>query len=116
VSHGAFPATCARPASRMHFHEAYNSCFFYSVFIIALFVLVLWREFNCVKIPQGEINKSANRSGNLRAKGGVVVTPSVFNLRSSCEHQIQFFTQFRCLLLHLNKTIFLRGRLISSKV
>jgi hypothetical protein len=31
VSHGAFPATCARPASRMHFHEAYNSCSFYSV-------------------------------------------------------------------------------------
>jgi hypothetical protein len=30
VSHGAFPATCARPASRMHFHEAYNSCSFYS--------------------------------------------------------------------------------------
>ncbi len=25
-SHGAFPATWARPASRMHFHEAYYSC------------------------------------------------------------------------------------------
>jgi hypothetical protein len=32
VSHGAFPATCARPASRMHFHEAYNSCSFYSAY------------------------------------------------------------------------------------
>ena len=31
-SHGAFPATCARPASRMHFHEAYYLCSFYSVF------------------------------------------------------------------------------------
>jgi hypothetical protein len=27
-SHGAFPATCARPASRMHFHEAYYLCSF----------------------------------------------------------------------------------------
>jgi hypothetical protein len=25
-------------------------------------------ELNCVKIPQGEANKSANRCGNLRAK------------------------------------------------
>jgi hypothetical protein len=42
------------------------------IFIIALFVIALWREFNCVKIPQGEANKSANRWGNLRAKGGVL--------------------------------------------
>jgi hypothetical protein len=27
-SHGAFPATCARSASRMHFHEAYYLCSF----------------------------------------------------------------------------------------
>jgi hypothetical protein len=47
------------------------------IFIIALFVVVLWREFNCVKIPQGEANKSAKRWGNLRAKCGVV-PPSVY--------------------------------------
>ncbi len=45
----------------------------------ALFVIVLWREFNCVKIPQGEANKSGNRWGNLRAEGGVVPT-SVLHL------------------------------------
>jgi hypothetical protein len=61
------------------------------IFIIVYFVIVLWRELNCVKIPQGEANKSANRWGNLRAKGGVVPS-SVFNLPHSCEHQIQFFT------------------------
>ncbi len=59
----------------------------YTIFIIALFVIVLWREFNCAKIPQGEANKSANRWGDLRAKGGVM-PPSVFNWPSSCEHQI----------------------------
>jgi hypothetical protein len=48
------------------------------LFIIVLFIIVLWRELNCVKIPQGEVNKSANRWGNLRAKGGVVVPPSVY--------------------------------------
>jgi hypothetical protein len=31
------------------------------IFIIVQFVIVLWRELNCVKIPQGEANKSANR-------------------------------------------------------
>ncbi len=57
-------------------------------FIIALFVIVLWREFNWVlKIPRGEANKSANRWGNIRAKGGVV-PPSVLLLPSSCAHQI----------------------------
>jgi hypothetical protein len=35
------------------------------LFIIALFVMVLWREFICVKIPQGEANKSANRYGEF---------------------------------------------------
>jgi hypothetical protein len=39
------------------------------IFIIAVYVIVLWREFYCVKIPQSEANKSANRWGNLRAKG-----------------------------------------------
>jgi hypothetical protein len=47
------------------------------IFIIIQFVIVLWRELNCVKIPQCEANKSANRWGNLRAKGGVV-PPSVY--------------------------------------
>jgi hypothetical protein len=48
------------------------------IFIFVQFVIVLWRELNCVKIPQGEANKSANRWGVLRAKGGVV-PPSVFH-------------------------------------
>jgi hypothetical protein len=43
------------------------------IFIILLFIIVLWRDLNCVKIPQGQANKSANRWGNLRAKGGVVL-------------------------------------------
>jgi hypothetical protein len=29
-SHGTFPATCARPASKMHFYKAYYSCSYYS--------------------------------------------------------------------------------------
>jgi len=37
------------------------------IFIIALFVIVLWREFNCVKIPQGEANKSAKIAGVIYA-------------------------------------------------
>ncbi len=49
----------------------------YTVFIIVQFVIVLKRELNCVKIPQGETNKSANRWDNLRAKGGEV-PPSVY--------------------------------------
>jgi hypothetical protein len=47
------------------------------IFIIVLFFIVLWRELNCIKIPQGEADKSANLWGNLRAKGGVV-PPSVY--------------------------------------
>ncbi len=31
------------------------------IFIIVLFVTVLWRELNCVKIPQCDANKSTNR-------------------------------------------------------
>jgi hypothetical protein len=46
--------------------------------IIVQSVIVLWRELNYVKIPQGDANKSANLWGILRAKGGVV-PPSVFN-------------------------------------
>jgi hypothetical protein len=40
-----------------------------AAYIYVLFIIVLWRELNCVKIPQGEANKSANLWGNLRAKG-----------------------------------------------
>jgi hypothetical protein len=64
------------------------------ILVIVLFLIqyvILRRELNCVKIPQGEANKSANRWGNLCAKGGVV-PHSVFKLPHSCEHQIQFFT------------------------
>jgi len=57
----------------------------------------------CVRIPQGEANKSANRWGNLCAKGGVV-PQKLYHLQSSCEHQINFFTRLSCLLLHLNST------------
>ena len=81
-------------------HLSYYIIYYRPIFIISLFVIVLWREFICVKIPQGEANKSANRWGNLCAKGGVV-PPSVVNLPSLCEHQIQLFTLLR-LLLHLN--------------
>jgi hypothetical protein len=77
------------------------------IFTIALYVIVIWREFNCVRIPQSEANKSVNRWGNLHATGGVV-PPSVFNLPSLCEHQIQLFTRLRCLLLHLNPEHFYR--------
>ncbi len=73
------------------------------IFIIVQFLIVSRRELNGVKIPQGEENKSANRWGNLRAKGGVV-PPSVFNLPYSCEQKNKIFTQFRCLLLHVNIT------------
>ncbi len=45
--------------------------------IIVLYVIVLWRKFNCVKIPQSEANKIRESLGNLRAKGGVV-PPSVY--------------------------------------
>ncbi len=72
------------------------------IFIIVLFVIVLWREFNRVKIPQSEANKSANRWGNLLATGGVV-PPSVLHLPSSCAHQIYFLTRLCCLLPCLNK-------------
>jgi hypothetical protein len=34
-----------------------------------IFIIVLWRELNYVKIPQGDANKSANLWGILRAKG-----------------------------------------------
>jgi hypothetical protein len=80
------------------------------IIIIALFVIVLWREFNWVlKIPRGEANKSANRWGKKRAKVGVV-PPSVLLLPTPCAHQIFFFTRHRCLLLHLNKTYKVRGK------
>jgi hypothetical protein len=46
------------------------------IFIIVQFIIVLWRELNCVKIPQGKANKSTNNWGDLRAKGGVL-PPSV---------------------------------------
>jgi hypothetical protein len=41
------------------------------IFIIELFVIVLWREFNCVKIPQG-----AARQINPRI-AGLIYAPKV---------------------------------------
>ncbi len=64
------------------------------IFIIVQFVIVLWRELNCVKIPQGEANKSANRWGNLRAKGGVV-PPSVYTSIPSLDR-----VRFKYISLH----------------
>jgi hypothetical protein len=52
-----------------------NNTLWRPVFISAFYIIVLWREFNCVKIPQSEANKSTNRWGNLRAKGGVYIVP-----------------------------------------
>jgi hypothetical protein len=70
------------------------------IFIIVLFVIVLWRELNSVKIPQDEANKSANRWGNLRAKGGVV-PPSVYSILSLARVRIKYVppTRLRCLFL-----------------
>ncbi len=68
------------------------------IFIIVQFVKVLWRELNCVKILQGETNKSANRGGHLRAKGGVVL-PSVYNWPCSCAIKYISPTRLRCLFL-----------------
>jgi hypothetical protein len=81
------------------------------LFFIALFVIVLWREFICVKIPQGEANKSANRWVNLRAKGGVI-PPSVLHLPSSCAHQIYFFTRLAVYFLVSTVRYFTRFMLV----
>ncbi len=62
----------------------YRSLYFYGA------ILSVWKSPN--EMPMNP---------PLCAKGGVV-PPSVFNLPYSCEHQKQFFTQLRCLLLHLN--------------
>jgi hypothetical protein len=70
------------------------------IFIILLFVIVLWRDLNCVKIPQGQANKSANCWGNLRAKGGVVPS-SVYTVLSLARVRIKYIppTRLRCLFL-----------------
>jgi hypothetical protein len=83
-----------------------NIVLWWPIFIISLFVIVLWREFNCVKIPQGEANKSANRWGNLRAKGGVV-PPLVYMVRYlafSCADKIHSFYTTLLLISTLNST------------
>jgi hypothetical protein len=38
-----------------------NMILWWPIFIIVLFVIVLWRELNCVKTSQCDANKSANR-------------------------------------------------------
>jgi hypothetical protein len=75
------------------------------IFIIALYVIVLWHEFNGVKIPQSEVNKSANRWGNLRAKGGVV-PPSVYFILSLARVQINYSYPSRIRFLFLLFTVF----------
>ncbi len=72
------------------------------IFITVLFLTVLWRELNCVKSP------------NVMQRNPSIVWPftrqrwnsTTFsrNLPNSCKHQIQFFTQLRCLHSSRNKT------------
>ncbi len=52
------------------------------IFTIVLFVIVLWRELNCIKKTQCDVNKSANRLE--------IYAPKVeqYHLQSSCAHQI----------------------------
>jgi hypothetical protein len=76
------------------------------IFIIALYVIVFWREFNSVKIPQGEANKPANRWGNLRAKGGVV-PPSVFHLPIDRLH-IKYILHTTSLPITSSQQVYLR--------
>jgi hypothetical protein len=42
-------------------NETINNILWRPIFIIVQFVIVLWLELNCVKIPQDDANKSANR-------------------------------------------------------
>jgi hypothetical protein len=39
------------------FELTFNIELWRPIFIIALYVIVLWRQFNCVKIPQSGANK-----------------------------------------------------------
>ena len=55
-------------------------------------VKLLWRDFICIKIPQGNANKSASRLYVYAPK--VIVPPSVFNLPSSCEHHTTLLPSF----------------------
>ncbi len=61
------------------------------------------RELNCVKIHKGEANKSANRWGNLRAKGGLV--PLSVYAYSLARVRIKYTspTRLRCLFLLATK-------------
>ncbi len=43
-----------------------------AIFIIVKFVIVLWRQLNCVKIPQGDANKSANPQFYITSKNMVL--------------------------------------------
>ncbi len=65
--------------SKFPFHEESN-WYCGGLYLLLYCTYSLWRKFNCVKIPQGEANKSANRWDSFGAKGGVV-PPSVFNQR-----------------------------------
>ncbi len=53
-------------------------------FNVVQFVILLWRDFICVKISQWYASKSASRL-YVTAKGGIL-PPSVFNVPCSCEH------------------------------
>ncbi len=76
------------------------------IFIIALYIIVFWREFNCVITPRGEANKSANHWGNLRAKGGVV-PPSVFHLPIARVH-IKYILHTTSLHITSSQQVYLR--------
>jgi hypothetical protein len=64
--------------------------------------MVLWRELK--KIPQGETNKSANRWGNLRVKGRVVL-PSVYCISSHARVRIKYISPTRLRFLFLLATV-----------
>ncbi len=73
---------------------AVNASFYVGLIMLAVwrptfnavhFVILLWRDFICVKIPQRDANKSASRLYVYAPSR--VVPPSVFNLPFTCEHQ-----------------------------
>jgi hypothetical protein len=63
------------------------------IYLLLYCAYSLWRKFNCVKIPQGDTNKSATRWGSLSAKGGIV-PPSVFKELFMCADQIYFILHY----------------------
>jgi hypothetical protein len=72
------------------------------IYLLLYCTYSLWRKFHCVKIPQGEANKSANRWGSFGAKGGVV-PPSVFNQLLKCLDQTHIILHHFAAYFHLRQ-------------